>query len=148
MTMTAPDISVDLDAPPAPPPPPRSRARAPWVVAGLALAAAVAALIIRIPPPVAATPPMEPTPAATSRAIDYSGDGYTEGPNVFRGADEAITAVVLVYEPWSDDQPTTCRLVVDGHEVVDEGSDGHAAVCVWIEPGVAITPADLSRSAT
>jgi len=140
-------LEVDLDAPPTPPPPPRWRARIPWVVAGLALAVAVAALIIRIPPPVAVAPPVEPTPVATSRGIDYSGDGYTEGPNVFRGADEAITAVVLVYESWSDDQPTTCRLVVDGHEVVDEGSDGHAAVCVWIEPGVAITAAGLSLSA-
>ena len=125
-------LEVDLDAPPTPPPPPRWRARIPWVVAGLALAAAVGALAVRIPPPIAAAPPVEPTPVATSRGIDYSGDGYTDGPYVVRGADEAITAVVVVYMPRGGDQPARCRLVVDGQEVTDEGRTRHPAVCIWV----------------
>lgn len=126
--MTA-TLDVDLDAPPVVRQPPRWRARLPWLLFGAALAVLVLTLVARLPAPVTAAP-AEPEAPPTSRAIDYGGDGYTKGPYVLRDADEAIVAVVLVVEPWGD-QPATCRLVVDGHEVVDEGRDGHVAVCAW-----------------
>lgn len=126
--MTA-TLDVDLDTPPAVRQPPRWRARLPWLLFGTTLAALVPVLVVRLPAPAPAAP-VEPGAPPTSRAIDYGGDGYTEGPHVLRDADEAITAVVLVVESWGD-RPATCRLVVDGHEVVDQGRDGHVAVCAW-----------------